>query len=218
MCPTALATDRVRFVGDPVALVVAETRAQAVDAAELVDVDYDELPVVADMEAALADGAPLQFEGVGGNIAASRADADETDPFEGADHVVRLRLENQRVATAPMEGHAILVQPSAEGLTAWVATQQPHLTRDLIAGYTGLAKESVRVIAPHVGGAFGGKAGIIAEHAVAIGWPAAWGPPGESTPAPRPSCRCTVAARWAVRRSWGSRRRPHRRAAGPRRR
>ena len=165
---TALATDRVRFVGDPVALVVAETRAHAVDAAELVDVDYDELPVVADMEAALADDAPLQFEGVGSNIAASRADADRADPFEGADHVVRLRLENQRVATAPLEGHAILAQPSAEGLTVWVATQQPHLTRDMIAGYTGLAKERVRVIAPHVGGAFGGKAGIIADHAAVV--------------------------------------------------
>ncbi len=165
---TALATDRVRFVGDPVAMVVAETRAQAVDAAELVDVDYDELPVVADMEAALADGAPLQFEEVAGNIAASRADSDATDPFAGADHVVRLRVENQRVATAPLEGHAILVQPGAEGLTVWVATQQPHMARDLIARYTGLAKEDVRVIAPHVGGAFGGKAGIGADHAAVI--------------------------------------------------
>lgn len=165
---TALATDKVRFVGDPVAMVVAETRAQAVDAAELVDVDYAELPVVADMEAALAEDAPLQFEAVGSNIALSRADANDADPFTGADHVVRLRLENQRIATAPMEGHAILVQPTGDGLTVWVATQQPHLARDMIAGYTGLAKEDVRVIAPHVGGAFGGKAGIIADHAAVV--------------------------------------------------
>jgi len=165
---TALATDKVRFVGDPVAMVVAETRAQAVDAAELVDVDYAELPVVADMEAALAEDAPLQFEAVGSNIALSRADANDADPFAGADHVVRLRLENQRIATAPMEGHAILVQPTGDGLTVWVATQQPHLSRDMIAGYTGLAKEDVRVIAPHVGGAFGGKAGIIADHAAVV--------------------------------------------------
>ena len=165
---TALATDRVRFVGDPVALVVAETRAQAVDAAELVDVDYLELPVVADMEAALADGAPLQFEEIGGNIAASRADSDVSDPFTGADHVVRLRVENQRIATAPMEGHVILAQPTADGLTAWVATQQPHMARDLIARYTGMAKDAVRVVAPHVGGAFGGKAGIMADHAAVV--------------------------------------------------
>src|SRR6478672_10609308 len=151
---TALATDKVRFVGDPVAMVVAETRAQAADAAELVDVDYDELPVVADMEAALADGAPLQFEEIGSNVAASRTDGDRTDPLAGADHVVRLRLENQRIATAPLEGHAILVEPRQDGLTVWVATQQPHLARNLIARFTGLEQDRVRVIAPHVGGAF----------------------------------------------------------------
>jgi carbon-monoxide dehydrogenase large subunit len=177
---TALASGKVRFVGDPVALVVAETRAQAVDAAELVDVDYDELPVVADMEAALADDAPLQFEELGSNIAASRADAGDGDPLAGAAHVVRLRIENQRVATAPMEGHAILAQPREDGLTVWLATQQPHLSRDLIARFTGLEKEQVRVVAPHVGGAFGGKAGIIPDHAAVIaaarrlGRPVAW--------------------------------------------
>jgi len=177
---TALAAGKVRFVGDPVALVVAETRAQAVDAAELVDIDYDELPAVADMEAALADDAPLQFEELGSNIAASRADDGDVDPLAGAAHVVRLRIENQRIATAPMEGHAILAQPRDDGLTVWLATQQPHLSRDLIARFTGLEKDQVRVIAPHVGGAFGGKAGIIPDHAAVIaaarrlGRPVAW--------------------------------------------
>ena len=181
---TALAAGKVRFVGDPVALVVAETRALAVDAAELVDVDYDELPVVADMEAALAEDAPLQFEELGSNIAASRADASGQDPLAGAAHVVRLRMENQRLATAPIEGHAVLAQPgtgpAGDGLTVWLATQQPHLSRDLIARFTGLDKEQVRVIAPHVGGAFGGKAGIIPDHAAVIaaartlGRPVAW--------------------------------------------
>src|SRR6476469_5444159 len=165
---TALAREKVRFVGDPVALVVAETRAQAVDAAELVDVDYDELPAVADMEAALAEDAPLQFEELGSNIAASRADDSGIDPLEGAAHVVRLRIENQRIATAPMGGHAVLARPTPEGLTVWLATQQPHLSRDLVARFTGLEKEQVRVIAPHVGGAFGGKAGIIPDHAAVI--------------------------------------------------
>ncbi|MCW2845432.1 MAG: xanthine dehydrogenase family protein molybdopterin-binding subunit [Nocardioides sp.] len=177
---TALAHGKVRYVGDPVALVVAETRAQALDAAELVDVDYDELPAVADMERALADGAPLQFEELGSNIAGARRDADGTDPFAGAARVVRARMENQRLATAPMEGHAILVQPNNGGLTAWVATQHPHLTRDLIASYTGLEPDRVRVIAPHVGGAFGGKAGIGTEHAAVVaaalrlGQPVGW--------------------------------------------
>ncbi len=165
---TALAIDKVRFVGEPVALVVAETRAQAVDAAELVDVEYDDLAAVADMEAALAEDAPLQFEELGSNIAKSRIDRNREDPLAGADHVVRLRLENHRVAVAPIEGHAILVAPTDAGITCWVSTQHPHDSRDLICKYTGLPPESVRVIAPHVGGAFGGKAGIFAEHAAII--------------------------------------------------
>ena len=122
-CPrAALAFDKVRFVGDPVALVVAETRAQAVDAAELVDVDYDALPAVIDMEAALADGAPLQFEGLGSNIAARRRAKDDTDPWRAPTHVVRVRMVNQRIATAPIEGHAILVEPGRRTatVTAWV--------------------------------------------------------------------------------------------------
>ena len=165
---TALATDKVRFVGEPVALVVAETRAQAVDAAELVDVDYDELGAVSDMEAALAGDAPLQFEELGSNLATSRIDRDREDPLAGADRVVRLRMENHRVAVAPIEGHAILVEPTGSGLTCWVSTQHPHMARELICEFTGLPEESVRVIAPHVGGAFGGKAGIVAEHAAVV--------------------------------------------------
>ncbi|CUR55549.1 Carbon-monoxide dehydrogenase (Acceptor) [metagenome] len=182
----ALAHGVVRYVGDPVALVLAETRAQAVDAAELVDIDYDELPVVVDMEAALAPDAPLQFPELGSNIAASvRAihPDDAGDVLQGADLVVRARIENHRIATAPIEGNAILVDPRpADGmaLTAYVATQQPHLARGLIAKYTSLDKGQVRVVTPHVGGAFGGKAGISYTHgaivaaARALGRPVAW--------------------------------------------
>ncbi|HEU4567249.1 MAG TPA: xanthine dehydrogenase family protein molybdopterin-binding subunit [Marmoricola sp.] len=164
----ALATDRVRYAGEQVALVVAETRAQAVDAAELVDVDYEDLPVVVDVEDAVADDAPLQFPDVGSNVAASRTSPADGDPFEGADRVLRLRLQNQRVATAPIEGHAILVEPGEDALTAWVSTQHPHEARDLIAKYTGLEPDRVRVVAPHVGGAFGGKAGAITEHMAVV--------------------------------------------------
>jgi carbon-monoxide dehydrogenase large subunit len=163
-----LAHEKVRYAGEQVALVLAETRAQAVDAAELVDIDYDELPVAADVDTALAPGAPLQFEELGTNIAIGLRDVDDSDPLVGADHLVRVRMENQRIATAPIEGHAILARPIDDGLTVWVATQQPHLARDLIATYTGLAPEKVRVITPHVGGAFGGKAGIGAEHAAVV--------------------------------------------------
>ncbi|MDN5895489.1 MAG: xanthine dehydrogenase family protein molybdopterin-binding subunit [Nocardioides sp.] len=181
-----LADGVVRYVGDPVALVVAETRAQAVDAAELVDVDYDELPVAVDMEAALAPDAALQFPELGSNIAQSvhaiHPD-DARDVLAGADVVVRARIENQRIATAPIEGNAILADPRPAGdvaLTAYVATQQPHLARDLLVKFTGLVKSQVRVVTPHVGGAFGGKAGISYTHAAIVaaarllGRPVAW--------------------------------------------
>ena len=169
-----LAAGKVRYVGDPVALVVADTRAHAVDAAEQVYVDYDELAPVADPEAALADDAPLQFEELGSNIAASRKDDDQSDPWDGAAHVVRVRMENQRMATAPLEGHAIVVRPAEPGgdgprLTVHVATQQPHMARDQIAAFSDLEPHQVRVVTPHVGGAFGGKAGITAEHTAVVG-------------------------------------------------
>ena len=168
-----LATDRVRFVGEPVAVVVAETRAQAADAVELVDVDYDPLPAVVDMEEALAPGAPLQFDAVPGNVVGGERDPDDTeDALAGADRVVRVRIENPRLAVAPIEGNAVLVIPGQDGdefdVTAYVSTQMPHGARAAIARNFRLDKKRVRVIAPFVGGAFGGKAGLPVEHTVAV--------------------------------------------------
>src|SRR4051794_22506294 len=177
---SALAVDKVRYVGDPVALVVAETRAQAMDAAELVDVDYDELPAVVDIEEALADDAPLQFEAIGSNIATQRAAKDTSDVLDDADHVTRVRMVNQRIATAPIEGNAILVRPTDEGIEAWVSTQHPHMAKDLLAQAVGVDAEHVRIVAPHVGGAFGGKAGTSSDHAAIaiaacrVGRPVKW--------------------------------------------
>src|SRR5690242_8489557 len=94
----ALARDRVRFVGDAVAVVVAESKAQAVDAAEAVIVDYEPLPAVTDMESALAPDAPMQFEGVGSNVLMGAREPDDFDPLAGADVIVRGRFENQRLA------------------------------------------------------------------------------------------------------------------------
>ena len=163
-----LSSDRVRFVGEPVALVVAETLAQAVDAAELVDVDYDPLPVASSIGAALAEGAPLQFPDHGSNVARGVRDADERDPLAGAGHVVRLRMHNQRIATNPIEGHAVLVDPTADPFTIWLGTQHPHGARDLAARLLGLEPGQVRLVAPHVGGGFGGKAGLAPEHGVVV--------------------------------------------------
>ena len=177
-----LATDRVRFVGEAVAVVVAESAAAAADAADLVEVDYTPLPAVVDVEKAVAPGAPLQFPDLGSNIAAGLRAPDGPDPLDGADVVVRARLVNQRLAVVPMEGNAIAVAPEpggnrSGGLTIWVSTQMPHGFRSQAARLFDLTEEQVRVIAPHVGGAFGGKAGMLAEHTVAIGVARALGRP-----------------------------------------
>ena len=163
-----LATDRVRFVGDSIALVIAETPAAATDALELVDADLEPLDTVSDAEAALAQDAPLQFEELGSNIAAGVRDDPEDDPLAGADHVVRARVENQRVAVAPIEGNALLVEPDGDHLTVHVSTQMPHLSRSMISRTFGLDRSAVRVVAPHVGGAFGGKPALITDHIAVI--------------------------------------------------
>ena len=158
-----LATDRVRYVGDPVAVVLAESAAAAADAVPLVDVDYDPLPAVVDVEAAVAEGAPLQFEELGSNVATGERDGGDDDPLEGADVVVRARMVNQRVAVAPIETNAIAVDPTGDVLTIHHSTQMPHTSRNLVAAWLGLERSQVRVIAPHVGGAFGGKVGLTPE-------------------------------------------------------
>ena len=162
-----LAVDRVRFVGEAVAVVVAESVAAGVDAAELVEVDLDPQPAVVDPEAALAPGAPQPYPELGGNLAAGvRSDG---DPLVDAEVVVRARMVNQRLAVLPLEGNAIDVDPGPDRLTIHVSTQMPHGFRDQAARLHGLEPDAVRVIAPHVGGGFGGKAGMIAEHTVAVG-------------------------------------------------
>ena len=170
-----LATDKVRFVGEAVAMVVAGTEAQAQDAAETVVVEYDPLPAVADVEEAVADGAALQFEGLGTNVVAGMAG--RGDPLEGATRVVRARLENQRVAVVPMEGDAIAAvpaghdpDPASDGydMTVYVSTQMPHGFARSIGKVLGYPADRLRVVAPHVGGGFGAKAGLGAEHAAVV--------------------------------------------------
>ena len=176
-----LARDVVRFVGEIVAVVVAETAGQAVDAAEMVAVEYDELPVVVDVEAAVADGAPLLWPAFGTNVAHAFGSTSDEDPLEGADVVVRGRFVNQRVAPAPMETNGIAVVPADDGTyTVWASTQIPFDVRDDLAETLGVGRDRVRAIAPDVGGAFGAKLQIYAEyHAVAaiagrLGRPVRW--------------------------------------------
>ncbi|MDQ2726319.1 MAG: xanthine dehydrogenase family protein molybdopterin-binding subunit [Actinomycetota bacterium] len=175
----SLATGRVNFVGDTVAVVISETEAQGVDAAELVEVEYEPLPAAVDMEAALEPGAPLQFVKVPGNLVVGSRDPAGASVLDGADVVVRGRFENQRVAVAPMEGSAVVVVPGDSGngtnsgngtapeLTVHLACQMPHGSQAQLAGLFGIPKEHVRVIAPDVGGAFGAKH-LSAEAVVAV--------------------------------------------------
>ncbi|MPY92347.1 MAG: molybdopterin-dependent oxidoreductase [Acidimicrobiia bacterium] len=162
-----LATDRARFVGEAVAAVVAESKAAAVDAVDAVIVDYDPLPIVADAEAALTPGAPVLFEALGSNLAFSLGDAAADGFFDDAEVVVRGRFVNQRVAVVPMEGNACVAVPGDDGrLTFHAATQMPHGLHGALAEELGFDPAEVRVVAPHVGGGFGGKVGLYHEFTV----------------------------------------------------
>jgi len=168
-----LADAKVLFVGDPVAVVIAESRTEAVDAAELVVVDYDPLPAVTDMEAALAPDAPVQIEAIGSNLAVGRREGEGAGVLADADVVVRARIENQRVAAVPMEGGAIAVVPGDDGqghvVTIYPATQMPHRVWGEMAEALGLEQPQVRIVVPDVGGAFGAKGSAGAEHYVVAG-------------------------------------------------
>jgi carbon-monoxide dehydrogenase large subunit len=176
----ALAKDRVNFVGDPVVVVVAESRALAMDAAELVEVDYEPLAAVVDMEDALSADSSVQFESIGSNVIIGLRSGSD-DPLAGSDVVVRGRFENQRVAVVPMEGSAIAVDPTGSDydLTVHIACQMPHMIRGVLSGLLAVDPERVRVIAPNVGGSFGAKhlsaEGVVAAKlALELGRPIKW--------------------------------------------
>ena len=161
-----LATDRVRFVGDPIAVVLAETFAQGVDAAQMVWADIEPLTAVVDPADAFADDAPTIFEAHGSNEAIAFVD---DEPVEFRDeHVVRGRYLNQRMAVVPMEPDCAAgeVDPETGRLTLWVSNQMPHLVHGQVCAALGLEPDDVRVVTPQVGGGFGGKAGLHSEYSV----------------------------------------------------
>jgi carbon-monoxide dehydrogenase large subunit len=166
----ALAVDVVRFVGEAVAAVVAETPEAAREALDAILVDYDPLPAVVGVEAATAEGAPLVLPAATGNLAASmrHGDAAATEAaFAEAAHVVGLDLVNQRLAAAPMEPRAAVAEPDASGrLTLRLTTQMPSSARDTLAGLIGVAPKTIRVVAEDVGGGFGMKTGLYPEDIV----------------------------------------------------
>ncbi len=170
MSQPALADRVVRFVGEAVAAVVGRTRADAADAVELVDVDYDPLEALVDVAASARDETLLYPE-VGTNTALETGDLiPSPDLFAGCDVVVTRRLVNQRVAPLPTEVRCAAVAPGADGdILVWMPTQRPHRARDELAAGLGLPVEDVRVVAPHVGGAFGARQELDPEPLV-VAW------------------------------------------------
>ncbi len=167
-----VAQDRVRYVGDAVAVVVAETRDQAVDAVELVMVDYEEGEAVVDVESALAEGAPLVHESYDDNkcYTWNLSNGDVDAAFAKADVVVKERFTQPRLIPNAIEPRAVVVQsiPSAGDYTVWSTTQIPHIAKVLFALTLGIPEGQMRVIAPDVGGGFGSKLNVYAEEAVCI--------------------------------------------------
>ncbi len=181
----ALAKGKVRYVGDGVAIVLADDRYTAQDAADLVDVEYEELPVVVNPREAVQDGAPQLFDDIENNIAfrwimGDRAASDAV--FEAADVVVADTIVQQRLLPTAMEPRAAMAQynPATQELTLWCTTQNPHIHRFIISAVTGLSENKVRVIAPEVGGGFGSKIpcypdeALVSWAAVKLGVPVKW--------------------------------------------
>jgi carbon-monoxide dehydrogenase large subunit len=175
------AKDRVRYVGDVVAAIVADTAAHAVDAAEAIVVEIEPLPAVVSAQAALAPDAPLLFPETGSNVCFATAFGEE-DPLVGADVVAEVEMVSQRLAGVPMETNACLMVPGepSGGITCWLSHQAPHSVQPAIAGILGLDPSVVRVVCPWVGGGFGPKAAVYVEYLVAaaaamrLGRPVKW--------------------------------------------
>ncbi|MCY0877476.1 MAG: molybdopterin-dependent oxidoreductase [Firmicutes bacterium] len=156
----ALAYDKVRYVGDGVALVVATSRGVLEDALEAIRVDYEPLPAVYDQLAAMKQGAPQLHQDAPQNVALHwRAGTDTEDAFRRADVVVRRTFRQQRLIPNPMEPRCAVAQyDEATGeLTVWATTQNPHIHRFLMANILGMPEHKLRVVAQDVGGGFGSK-------------------------------------------------------------
>jgi carbon-monoxide dehydrogenase large subunit len=164
---TVLAGSRVYFVGHPVAVVVARDKTAARDALDLIEVDYDPLPAVVDMEKALEKGSPLAHPELGTNQAYtwSLAGGDVDGLFKKADKIVKARMVHQRLIPMAMEPRGCLASWHAgEGtLTLWTSTQVPHLVRTLLPGLVRVPENKTRIVAPEVGGGFGSKLNLYAE-------------------------------------------------------
>lgn len=167
-----IARDAVRYVGDAVAVVVARSAGEAMDALEAIEVDYEPLPAVVDMDAAMADGAQLVHEDIGTNVCFTYDE--EHGDYEAskakADVVMHRRYVQQRLIPNAMEPRSVVVDPTGgtDQYTIWSATQVPHFVRIFMSLVCGIPEHKIRVIAPDVGGGFGSKLDIYAEEAICL--------------------------------------------------
>ncbi len=170
-----LAEGKVRFYGDPVAVVIADDRYTARDARDLIEIDYEPLPAAIDVEKAMQPGAPILYEEFDTNVAfGMHPPTDEIDKVFAQTQadggiVVKTRMVNQRLAPAAMETRGVVAEytKSNKSLTIWSSSQIPHLLRNILAATVGLPQHQVRVIVPEVGGGFGSKLNIYPEELVA---------------------------------------------------
>ncbi len=177
------AKDKVRYVGDPVALVVAETRAEAKDAAEAIELDIEPLEAVTEASAAAAPGAPLLYDDIPGNLVldfAAGKPAEVAAAFAGAAHVTKLAIRNNRIVVAAMEPRSAIASIEEGRHVLRLGCQGVFGMRAQLAGILGLPKEQVRVLTGNVGGSFGMKANVYPEYAPllvaakALGRPVKW--------------------------------------------
>jgi len=165
-----IAVTEVRYSGEPVACVVARDRHAAADALEAIDVDYEPLPPVLDMQAALAEGADLVHSDKGTNKSYTWvfANGDLDAAFLDAAVVIEREYVQQRLIPSAMEPRSVVCQPFGDQLTVWSSTQIPHILRVMLASVTGVPEQNLRVIAPDVGGGFGSKLQVYGEEVITL--------------------------------------------------
>lgn len=169
-----LAIDRARYVGDGIALVIAEDRYGVRDVLDLIDVDYEVMPAAVKQKEAMSGDAPLVHDDIENNIAFHwKAGEVEDAVIDGAEVVVRASFNVQRVAPSPMETRSAIGQynPGSGDLTLWCSSQNPHIHRMVLAGVLDISEAKLRVITPDMGGGFGGKIGVYPDEAL-IGYAA----------------------------------------------
>ncbi len=168
-----MAVDRVAFAGEVVAVVIARSAAEARDAAELVDVEYEQLPAALDLQEAAEDkvlahpdlgtnkSAFWQFDSAGAGTGGNAEEAIAKARTDGI--VIEREIDQQRLIPAFMEPRSVVVDPTGEQITMWTSTQVPHIVRFALAATTGVPESKIRVVAPDVGGGFGGKLSVNPE-------------------------------------------------------